>query len=46
MEVEEKLSLEQKRCETVIKSRVATLEERIAKSKAKEGELAKKVKDM
>jgi hypothetical protein len=45
MEVEEKLTLEQKRCETVIKTRVAVLEEKILKSKNKETELQKKLKD-
>ena len=45
MEVEEKLTLEQKRCETVIKTRVAAIEEKYAKSKAKEQELSKKVKE-
>ena len=45
MEVEEKLTLEQKRCETVIKTRVAVLEEKYLKSKNKEAETAKKLKD-
>ncbi len=43
--MEEKLTLEQKRCETVIKTRVAVLEEKILKSKNKETELQKKLKD-
>jgi hypothetical protein len=46
MEVEEKLSLEAKRCETVIKTRVAVLEDKYLKSKAKESELNKKVKEL
>ncbi len=45
MEVEEKLTLEQKRCETVIKTRVAVLEEKCLKSKNKEAELQKKLKE-
>jgi hypothetical protein len=45
MEVEEKLTLEQKRCETVIKTRVAVLEEKCLKSKNKEGEIQKKLKE-
>jgi hypothetical protein len=45
MEVEEKLTLEQKRCETVIKTRVAVLEEKVLKGKNKETELQKKLKD-
>lgn len=45
MEVEEKLTLEQKRCETVIKTRVAVLEEKCLKSKNKETELQKKLKE-
>lgn len=45
MEVEEKLTLEQKRCETVVKTRVAVLEEKILKSKNKETEIQKKLKD-
>jgi hypothetical protein len=46
MEVEEKLTLEQKRCETVIKTRVAVLEDKYLKSKNKEAETAKKLKDV
>lgn len=46
MEVEERLSLEQKRCETLIKTRVAVLEDKYQKSKQRELELAKKVKEM
>ena len=38
MEVEEKLTLEQQRCDTVIKTRVACLEEKYLKSKNKEAE--------
>ncbi len=45
MEVEEKLTLEQKRCETVIKTRVAVLEEKYLKSKNKEAESVKKLKE-
>jgi hypothetical protein len=45
MEVEEKLTLEQKRCETVIKTRVTVLEEKLLKSKNKEGEINKKLKE-
>jgi hypothetical protein len=45
MEVEEKLTLEQKRCETVIKTRVAVLEEKCLKDKNKEAELQKKLKE-
>ena len=45
MEVEERLTLEQKRCETVIKTRVAVLEEKYLKSKKKEEELNKKIKE-
>lgn len=45
MEVEEKLTLEQKRCETVIKTRVAVLEEKCLKSKNKEAEIQKKLKE-
>lgn len=45
MEVEEKLTLEQKRCETVIKTRVAVLEDKIMKSKNKEADFNKKTKD-
>jgi len=45
MEVEEKLTLEQKRCETVIRTRVNVLEEKYLKSKNKEGEAAKKLKE-
>lgn len=46
MEVEERLGLEQKRCDTVIKTRVAVLEEKYLKSKQKESELSKKVKEL
>lgn len=46
MEVEEKLTLEQKRCESLIKTRVAVLEDKYLKSKAKEGELNKKLKEV
>lgn len=45
MEVEEKLTLEQKRCESLIKTRVAVLEEKYLKSKAKEESLNKKLKE-
>jgi hypothetical protein len=45
MEVEEKLTLEQKRCETVIRTRVNVLEEKYLKSKNKEAEAAKKLKE-
>ncbi len=45
MEVEEKLTLEQKRCETVIKTRVAVLEEKLLKSKNKEEDINKKLKE-
>ena len=45
MEVEEKLTLEQQRCDTVIKTRVASLEEKYLKSKNKEAETAKKLKE-
>ncbi len=46
MEVEEKLTLEQKRCESLIKTRVAALEEKYLKSKNKEAELNKRLKDV
>jgi hypothetical protein len=46
MTVEENLSLETKRCETVIKTRVAALEERYLKSKTKESELNIKIKEL
>ena len=46
MEVEEKLTLEQKRCESLIKTRVAVLEDKYLKSKTKEGDLNKKLKDV
>lgn len=45
MEVEERLTLEQKRCETVIKTRVAVLEEKLLKSKNKEAEINMKLKE-
>ena len=45
MEVEERLSLEQNRCETVIKTRVATLEEKYLQSKTKESEMSRKYKE-
>lgn len=45
MEVEEKLTLEQKRCETVIKTRVAVLEEKCLKSQSKEADVQKKLKE-
>lgn len=45
MESEEKLSLEQKRCDTLIKTRVAPLEDKLSKSKLKEDALNKKLKE-
>lgn len=45
MEVEEKLTLEQKRCESLIQSRVVVLEDKYLKSKANEAELNKKLKE-
>lgn len=45
MEVEERLTLEQKRCESLIKTRVAVLEDKYLKSKSKESETAKKFKE-
>ena len=38
--------METKRCETVIKTRVAALEEKYLKAKTKESELSKKLKEV
>lgn len=46
MEVEEQLGLEKKRCEDLIKTRVAILEEKYLKGQAKEQELNKKLKEV
>ncbi len=45
MEVEEQLGLEQKRCQALIKTRVAVLEEKYLKGQTKEQELNKKIKE-
>jgi hypothetical protein len=45
MEFEEKLALEQKRCDTLVKTRVAVLEDKLLKCKQKEDTLNKKLKD-
>ena len=45
MDVEEQLGLEQKRCQALIKTRVAVLEEKYLKGQAKEQELNKKMKE-
>lgn len=46
MEVEELLGLEKKRCEDVIKSRVAILEEKYLKAQNREQEFNKKIKEL
>ena len=46
MEVEERLTLEQKRCEQLIKTRVAALEDKYLASKARETELSKRLKEI
>ncbi|CDW86141.1 UNKNOWN [Stylonychia lemnae] len=46
MEIEEQLTLEQKRCQDLIKSRVTVLEEKYLKSQSKEMEITKKFKDL
>jgi len=45
MEFEEKLALEQKRCDTLVKTRVAVLEDKLLKCKQKEDALSKKLKE-
>ena len=45
MEVEDQLGLEKKRCEDLIKTRVAILEEKYQRGLTKEQEFTKKLKE-